>query len=140
MSENRKIMDALLVELGSVIGKDLRLNEKGCSAFVYDHLTFLIEVPKNSSSFFLSTALMPLIQCNDLKKVLRLNYMQQETRGGCIALDPENDDIIFSYSDRVREVNSAQLRNILENFIDTALTLSTKIQQPTQSAVVKRIY
>ncbi|MEJ2668718.1 MAG: CesT family type III secretion system chaperone [Gammaproteobacteria bacterium] len=132
-SENRKIIDSFLAEIGSAVGKNIRLNENGISAFTYDHLTFVIEVPENVSSFFLYTMLMALTQCNDagsaMKKILQLNYLQQETRGGCIALDPMNDDIIFSYSDRVNEINGTEFRNILENFIDTALNLSTEIRQ-----------
>ena len=132
-SENRKIIDSFLAEIGSAVGKNIRLNENGISAFTYDHLTFVIEVPENVSSFFLYTTLMALMQCNNaegaMKKILQLNYLQQETRGGCIALDPMNDDIIFSYSDRVNEINGTEFRNILENFIDTALNLSTEIRK-----------
>jgi hypothetical protein len=135
-SENRKIIDSFLAEIGSAVGKNIRLNENGISAFTYDHLTFVIEVPENVSSFFIYTTLMALTQCNHaenaMKKILQLNYLQQETRGGCIALDPMNDDIIFSYSDRVNEINGTEFRNILENFIDTALNLSTDIQQAGQ--------
>lgn len=135
-SENRKIIDSFLAEIGSAVGKNIRLNENGISAFTYDHLTFVIEVPENVSSFFIYTTVMALTQCNNaesaMKKILQLNYLQQETRGGCIALDPMNDDIIFSYSDRVNEINGTEFRNILENFIDTALNLSTDIQQAGQ--------
>jgi len=135
-SENRKIIDSFLAEIGSAVGKNIRLNENGISAFTYDHLTFVIEVPENVSSFFIYTTLMALTQCDSaesaMKKILQLNYLQQETRGGCIALDPMNDDIIFSYSDRVNEINGTEFRNILENFIDTALNLSTDIQQAGQ--------
>lgn len=135
-SENRKIIDSFLAEIGSAVGKNIRLNENGISAFTYDHLTFVIEVPENVSSFFIYTTVMALTQCNNaesaMKKILQLNYLQQETRGGCIALDPMNDDIIFSYSDRVTEINGTEFRNILENFIDTALNLSTDIQQAGQ--------
>jgi len=135
-SENRKIIDSFLAEIGSAVGKNIRLNENGISAFTYDHLTFVIEVPENVSSFFIYTTVMALTQCDDapsaMKKILYLNYLQQETRGGCIALDPMNDDIIFSYSDRVNEINGTEFRNILENFIDTALNLSTEIQKAGQ--------
>ncbi len=128
MSEdNRKIIDNFLAEIGASVGKNIRLNDQGISAFTYEDLTIVIEVPETIPSFFVYTKLTSLGQSKNenalMKKLLQLNYLQQETRGGCISLDPMNDEVMFSYSDRVAEVQATDFRNILENFIDTALTL-----------------
>lgn len=130
-SDDRKLVDSFLAEIGAAVGKNIRLNENGISAFTYDHLTFVVEVPDNVSSFFIYTTLMSLGRSNNVltttKKLLQLNYLQQETRGGCIGLDPTNDDVIFSYSDRINEINGTEFRNILENFIDTSLQLCKQL-------------
>lgn len=132
-TEDRKKLDSFLAEIGAAVGKNIRLNENGISAFTYDHLTFVIEVPENVASFFVYTTLICLSRCNKteevMRKILLMNYLQQDTRGGCIGMDETNSDIIFSYSDRVNEINSTEFRNILENFIDTSLQLSKKIEE-----------
>ncbi|MES2663400.1 MAG: CesT family type III secretion system chaperone, partial [Pseudomonadota bacterium] len=115
------------------VGKSIRLNEQGISAFTYEDLTIVIEVPEAIPSFFVYTKLFAMPQSNNPKvlmtKLLQMNYLQQETRGGCIALDPMSDEVFFSYSDRVNEVNVTDFRNILENFIDTAINLVKTIQE-----------
>jgi hypothetical protein len=132
-SDDRKLVDSFLAEIGAAVGKNIRLNENGISAFTYDHLTFVVEVPDNVSSFFIYTTLLSLGRCNNppavMKKLLKLNYLQQETRGGSIGLDPTNDDVIFSYSDRINEINGTEFRNILENFIDTSLQLGKQLDE-----------
>ncbi len=132
-SDNRKTVDSYLAEIGAAVGKNIRLNENGISAFTYDHLTFVIEVPENVSTFFIYTTLGSIARYNSvekaMKKLLQLNYLQQETRGGCLALDPMNDDVIFSYSDRIDEINPTEFRNVLENFIETALNLYKELEK-----------
>ncbi len=129
--QNRATIDSYLAEIGASVGKNIRLNDQGISAFTYEELTIVIEVPETIPSFFVYTKLGSLGQLSTtdqtvtyMKKLLQLNYLQQETRGGCLSLDPMNDEVMFSYSDRVAEITSTDFRNILENFIDTALTLS----------------
>jgi|GEM_PF-1397982 len=133
MSEdNRKQIDSFLAEIGASVGKNIRLNDQGISAFTYEDLTIVIEVPETIPSFFVYTKLTSLSQSNDehalMRKLLQLNYLQQDTRGGCVSLDPMNDEVMFSYSDRVTEVAPTDFRNILENFIDTALSLTKAVQ------------
>lgn len=136
--ENRKVIDSFLAEIGASVGKNIRLNDQGISAFTYEDLTIVIEVPETIPSFFVYTKLTSLAQSKDehalMKKLLQLNYLQQETRGGCISLDPMNDEVMFSYSDRVGEVAATDFRNILENFIDTALTLVKAVDSVENAA------
>lgn len=127
MSEYRKTVDSFLAEISAAVGKNIRLNDQGICAFTYEQLTIVIEVPESVGSFFIYTSLSNLNQANNpsglMEKCLRLNYLQQETRGGCLSLDPINNEVMFSYTDRVTEINSTDFRNILENFIDTSLNL-----------------
>jgi len=133
MSENRKTIDSYLAEISGAVGKNIRLNDQGICAFTYEHLTIVIEVPESVGSFFVYTSLINANQFDDAvslyKKALQLNYLQQETRGGCLSIDPVNDEIMFSYTDRIAEVNSTDFRNILENFIETALNMSKEMDK-----------
>jgi len=127
MSEYRKSVDSFLAEISSAVGKNIRLNDQGICAFTYEQLTIVIEVPESVGSFFIYTSLANMAQAKNgsslMEKCLRLNYLQQETRGGCLSLDPINNEVMFSYTDRINEINSTDFRNILENFIDTSLNL-----------------
>jgi len=127
MSEYRKSVDSFLAEISAAVGKNIRLNDQGICAFTYEQLTIVIEVPESVGSFFIYTSLANMVQAKNaeglMEKCLRLNYLQQETRGGCLSLDPINNEVMFSYTDRINEINSTDFRNILENFIDTSLNL-----------------
>ncbi|CAB9513985.1 U-box domain-containing protein [Seminavis robusta] len=122
----RGIIDSFLEEISRAVGKNIRLNDQGICAFTYEHLTIVIEVPQSVGSFFLYTELKtdPRKRAQVLQKAMALNYLQQETRGGCMGWDKVNDELMFSYSDRVNEINATDFRNILENYIDTALSTS----------------
>ncbi len=131
MSEFRKSVDSFLAEISAAVGKNIRLNDQGICAFTYEQLTIVIEVPESVGSFFIYTSLLNMNQVKNvtglMEKSLRLNYLQQETRGGCLSLDPINNEVMFSYTDRIAEINSTDFRNILENFIDTSLNLHTEL-------------
>ncbi len=133
MSENRKTIDSYLAEISSAVGKNIRLNDQGICAFTYEHLTIVIEVPESVGSFFVYASLMSSNQFTDVsvlfRRALQLNYLQQETRGGCLSLDPVNDEVMFSYTDRIAEVNSTDFRNILENFIETSLNMYKELDK-----------
>lgn len=133
MSEFRKSVDSFLAEISAAVGKNIRLNDQGICAFTYEQLTIVIEVPESVGSFFIYTSLVNMNQVKNsgglMEKCLRLNYLQQETRGGCLSLDPINNEVMFSYTDRITEINSTDFRNILENFIDTSLSLHTELEK-----------
>ena len=133
MSENRKTIDSYLAEISSAVGKNIRLNDQGICAFTYEHLTIVIEVPESVGSFFVYASLLSSNKASDqtalFKKALQLNYLQQETRGGCISIDPVNDEIMFSYTDRIAEVNATDFRNILENFIESSLNMYKELDK-----------
>jgi len=121
--DSRAVVDGFLAEIGAALGKNIRLNSNGVSAFTYDRMTFVIEVPEHSASFFVYTTLTEgtSIQEGMLELAMKRNYLQQDTRGGCLGVDPNSGDLIYSYSDRVYGIDSTQFRYILENLIDTSL-------------------
>jgi U-box domain len=64
-----------------------------------------------------------------------------ETRGGCLSIKGREEgaegssnggssscEVVFSYNDRVDEVTARDVRNILLNFVETALALKTKFE------------
>lgn len=130
---NRETVDSWLSIISEAIGKELRLNPSGICAFIYDHLTIVIEVPEKIQSFFVYTTiagfsgLSPRQESVIIDRCLRSNYLGQETRGGKFTLNPENE-IEFWYTDRTMECNEVDFRNILENTIDTALKLQDMLQ------------
>ena len=137
---SRDVINRYLKVIGESVGKDIALNDSGISAFTYEHLTIVIEVPESPDSFFVYTNLSKDLSSDEtawsaaLKKSMKLNYLQQETRGGCISMDPSNGEIIFSYRDRVSEINEALFRNSLENFIDAAIELGKALQEAIEAA------
>ena len=134
-SDNRKKVNSWLVEISSAIGKNIGLNDDGISAFKYEELIFFIEVPDSSEQFFLYSFLMGLPAEHEktiMRKVLNINYLQQETRGGCLSLDPVTNEIVFSYGDRIDEINGTEFRNVLENYIDTTLKVYGQLMDSTK--------
>lgn len=134
----RQIIGLYLEELSTSMGKNFRLNEQGIASFTYEPFTFVIEVPETKSLFFVYTKMkakptdanfIPL-----MTKCMTLNYLQQETRGGCLSLDPRVNEILFSYSDRVNEITQQDFRTVLENFIDAALYLNRILDMVVQDA------
>jgi hypothetical protein len=57
-------------------------------------------------------------------------YLSGETRGGCLATTRNLDgrsEVVFSYSDRIPEVNADDFRTVLNNFVETAASLRNKL-------------
>lgn len=128
-NEYRAAIDSFLEQISRAVGKNIRLNDHGICAFTYEQLTIVVEVPEALGSFFIYSQMNydPAKRLGMLQKAMELNYLQQETMGGCLSCENANNggnNLFFSYTDRVEDVDSTDFRNILENFIDTALTLS----------------
>lgn len=132
--EGRTRIRKFLATISESIGKDIKLNGDGICALEYDSLTIVIEVPDTFPSFFIYTKLCDLdsVPTSKTKReivdhAMRLNYLQQETRGACLSVDPREQELLLSYTDRISEVNDWDFRNILENFIDTALHIHEQL-------------
>jgi len=122
-------------------GLELQLNDEGCCAFRYDSITIVLDVPANVGIFCLYTkGLVPFVpncQRDELhKRALELNFLQGETRGGCLAIrrsampsNPKNagGEVMFSYTDRVAEISAHDFANILLNFVETSVALRDKL-------------
>ena len=119
-------------------GLQLQLNEEGCCAFRYDTITIVLDVPAEVGIFCLYTkGLIPLVSPSERHKLyqraLELNFLQGETRGGCISIRKNStgrnskDEIMFSYTDRVSEISGRDFSNILLNFVETAVVLRDKL-------------
>lgn len=137
---SRDVINRYLKVIGESIGKAMALNDSGISTFTYKHLTTVIEVPESHDSFFVYTSLSKDLSSDEtawsaaLKKSMNLNYLQQETRGGCISMGPSNGEIIYSYNDRVSETNETIFSYSLANFIGTALKLGKALQEVIEAS------
>jgi len=55
------------------------------------------------------------------------------TRGGCLSIKrdgaqgQEREEVVFSYNDRVDEITGNDFRNIIANFVETAVALRTQL-------------
>ncbi|CAB9523546.1 Kinesin light chain [Seminavis robusta] len=112
-------------------GKSFRLNAKGIGAFVANGRPIVIEAPHTPSFFVWTTLLKKSDQVNQdhiLQKVMEMNYLQQQTRGGGLLLDPVSGDVVFVFSERTDEISYTDFCNILSNFIETVESLATALQ------------
>jgi len=132
----RTVIDGFLAEISASLGKNLRLNENGICAFSCDVLTIVVEVPPASTRNLFPRVWIysvlteastyknkPFQKNRKLELAMKKNYFEQGTRSGWLSTDPNTEDLIYLYKDPVYEINATDFRNILENFIDTALQL-----------------
>jgi hypothetical protein len=113
-------------------GVSLRLNHEGCSAFKYDNVTIVLDVPENSGIFcFYTRDLLPKdledsVRDKIHKRALELNFLQVDTRGGCLSIRNQGE-LVFSYTDRVGEITAKDFSNIFRCFIETTLNLRDRL-------------
>lgn len=107
-SEDEKTFTGLLTEhlreLNRAFGLQLSV-QNGSVAFTYEHLTIFIESAGATTMYFWvvlwSGDTEGEIPKETLKRALRLNYLQQDTRGGLISLQSKagrRPDLSYSYS------------------------------------------
>ena len=124
---SRRSIGLILKEISSAVGKNFQLNDQGVCSFIYDSFTIVVEVPESGTFFVVYTTLCELKDGTDPEKkkdqALKLNYLQQETKGGCLSLDSTSAKIYFSYTDKVHGITAPDFRDILENFIETTMAL-----------------
>uniref|UniRef100_A0A6U3SM11 Uncharacterized protein n=1 Tax=Ditylum brightwellii TaxID=49249 RepID=A0A6U3SM11_9STRA len=122
----RKSLTSHMVEINKAVNKNMVVNARGMVAFTYNTLTISIE-PTSAQKMLLSTTVADNPNPGSYKHAMQLNYLQQETRGGVIACG-DNGELYFMYEDSIN-VNPSDFRNILENFIDTALDLNERLHR-----------
>jgi hypothetical protein len=55
-----------------------------------------------------------------------------DTRGGCLSVKRNNDgqaEVMFSYTDRVTEINARDFVHIIMNFAETAVVVRKKLHK-----------
>jgi hypothetical protein len=110
-------------------GLKLSLNKHGCFAFRYDGMFVVLDVPNQGGSFcFYTPSLVPAFVKNTEKHMASL---QGQTRGGLLSSKNCGSDgvevILFSYVDNVNEICEREFLHILMNFVDTAVSLRSKL-------------
>lgn len=128
----RDKIDSYLQHTGDEIGGlNLRLDDQGYCAFRYDEITVILYVPEKVGIFcFYTRELVPKITESMKDRLLELNYLQGETKGGCLSTKRHDDghlEVLFSYSDRVPQVSATDFRTILYNFVITATSLRWRL-------------
>ena len=119
----------------------LRMNHQGICTFCHEQFLIVLEVPTDSSCFFLYTCVYHCTsKCTAImKKALELNYLTQETCGCTLSLDPtmseddhHDDDMLqltLSYSQPIMGLNREELCTIVINFIETTSYLHFQLHQ-----------
>jgi len=130
-------VDSFLRDISNKVGNPLFLSKEGLCAFHYSDMVVIVEVPQNTGYFFVYTSeVVPLMTSEHKDELLELNYLQQETRGGCLSAKKvanNGHEIVFSYMDRVSELRSEEFQNVLENYIDTAVKIRNVIRKKKPS-------
>lgn len=135
ISRARAKIDCFLKNTSKEIGDiELKLNADGCCAFRYDTITIVLDVPDHVGVLCLYTKdLIHGISDYDqdllCRRSMELNFLQGETRGGCLSVRSTNfgREIMFSYTDRVAEVSARDFTNIFLNFVETSVRLREKL-------------
>lgn len=137
----RKKVDSLLRRLGVDVNKDLCLNPKGICYFGHDKFVIVVEVPNNSDCVFIYSMLHRLIAQDNafdlMYKALRLNYLQQETRGACISMD--GDELTLSFIAPIDAMDLKEFRNIVGNFIELVVDLERKLMGTDEVQLVEKL-
>lgn len=135
ISRARAKIDCFLKNTSKEIGDiELKLNADGCCAFRYDTITIVLDVPDHVGVLCLYTKdlIHGVSDCDqDLlcRRAMELNFLQGETRGGCLSVRSTDlgREIMFSYTDRVAEVSARDFTNIFLNFVETSVRLREKL-------------
>jgi U-box domain/Tir chaperone protein (CesT) family len=135
ISRARAKIDCFLRNTSKEIGDlELKLNADGCCAFRYDTITIVLDVPDHVGVLCLYTkdfihGISHLDQDLLCRRAMELNFLQGETRGGCLSVrtTEAGKEIMFSYTDRVAEVSARDFTNIFLNFVETTVRLRDKL-------------
>jgi hypothetical protein len=145
---NREQLNHDLQCIGKELGMELRINRRGASFFQYGRFVVVIEAPKepSSSSFFLYTSLLRCASTSIsvLRKALELNYLNQETRGCTLALNPTCEDeneleVTLCYAHPIMGLNQGELGTIVKNFMGTASNLHQHLTSSQTSSKVDTV-
>ena len=130
--KNRKIMNAILKYVGHQVNKDLSLCGRGICYFQCNQFMIVIKVPEKSDSVFLHSMVFGLGRNDNRTAIfetcMKLNYMQQLTRGSTLGLNDGADEMNLCYSCPVAGLTRDSFVEALENFIVTALQVNQQME------------
>lgn len=117
--KNRRLINCHLKQ----VGKELCLGNEGICYFQYKKFITVVEVPDDQSGCFFIYTMVSQLGPRDnreavLQAAMRMNYMQQGTRGACLGL--EEDEINLCYSAPVNGTARDDFIKCLEDFLTTA--------------------
>lgn len=122
---------------------EMKLNEEGVCAFRRGRFAIAIDFSSDASNFLVYTCLFKLSSSTSatplLKKALELNFLNQETRGCTIALDPTVSDdstdmeMTLCRSHPMEGLDCLRLYNLLKAFSDTAVYLHRQLNHAESS-------
>ncbi|CAB9515013.1 expressed unknown protein [Seminavis robusta] len=144
LSTVKESLQCQLDELNRIIrGGSLRVNEAGQCAFNYEHLTIVLQPSKTPQKLLWTVVLWTVSSdgpiTEDLRmRVLKMNYLQTDTKGGTIIETgtPGVEELSFVYEDRV-DLPPDVFRNMLENIIDKSLDLHKALRETELAAKEK---
>mmetsp|Transcript_13510 Transcript_13510/g.19087 ORF Transcript_13510/g.19087 Transcript_13510/m.19087 type:complete len:203 (-) Transcript_13510:174-782(-) len=129
-NRNRKIINGYLRRVGNCIGKEVSLNSSGICYYQYRKFFITIEVPKDNAGFFFLHTMVSKLEPHDnyvaaMREAMRLNYMQQGTRGACLGL--EGDEMNLCFSAPVSGLGRDDFVNCLDDFMETTVEMNERI-------------
>lgn len=134
---NTNVVRSFIAELGREIGiPDLELDEYGYCCFMLGEHVVNIETDDNGIIFLYSNI-------GDLPEkgreafyemLLNANYFCQQTAGGTLGVDSQADIVLYMMQAHESSLDGTAFLQMLENFINTAVTWSERIKDFSSEA------
>jgi hypothetical protein len=114
-----------------LVGKDVSLNERGICFVQYKKFIISLEIPDNNAGCFLVSSMVFRIEKGDnrlalMEKAMKLNYMQEDTRGA--SLGSQGDEINLCFSAPIATLTRDHLVHYLEDFMQTAADMNAALE------------
>ena len=116
----------------------MALDENGRCAIMGDG-TFEMEIyaVPNDVCFYINITILP-IPSNDrtsfFEQALTLNLFKQETLGAALAIDPEDNALVLSYSRELEWTTLATFANIIDNLLEAAAKIRDQLGDVSESS------
>lgn len=126
-------VNSILQGFGASRGmQGVELDEDGVCAFEYQGLLKLVlELSGDGGTLHLYSALCPVPAEGReafLADLLERNLLCAETNGMTLALHAAENSVVLCYNQSVEDLAAASFDRLVENFLDTALTLQSELE------------
>jgi len=128
--ENLRLAQNLLDEIGRRAGVSLRLSDKGTLALAYDQDSrFFLQVI-DQAILFSAPLELSILPGNEplLRHILQLNFLNQQSEGCTLGLDPVKGEVWLSYILLLNGLGANEFDNACVNFMATADRLRQKVR------------